>query len=96
MLVKKRASADKTKIWYFFEGGRNANQRKATGIFTYQHPKDQIQKNHNKEATTILETKQSQLILDLQSINNGHIPQHKIKGNFFDYYEEFVGSHRTI
>lgn len=96
ILVKKRASADKTKIWYSFEWGRNANQRRATGIFTYQHPKDQIQKNHNKEAKTILETKRSQMILDLQSINNGYIPQHKIKANFFEYYEEFVRTHRTI
>ena len=36
------------------------------------------------------------MILDLQSINNGYIPQHKIKANFLEYYEEFVRSHRTI
>src|SRR5690242_21754076 len=91
ILVKKRASADKTKIWYSFEWGRNANQRRATGIYTYQHPKDQIQKNHYKEAKTILETKRSQMILDLQSINNGYIPQRKIKANFFRSEERRVG-----
>ncbi len=62
----------------------------STGIFTYTKPKDQIQKNHNKEALMILETKRSQMILDGQAISSGYIPQHKIKNNFFDYYAEFV------
>jgi hypothetical protein len=30
------------------------------------------------------------MILDRQAINIGYIPQHKIKGNFLEYYEEFV------
>jgi len=80
--VKKRASADKTEFWYSFEWGRNANQRKATGIFTYQHPKDQIQKKHNKEAKTILETKRFQMILDLQSIIMAIYPSIKSKPIF--------------
>jgi len=30
------------------------------------------------------------MVLETQSINSGYIPQHKIKTNFLDYYEEFV------
>jgi hypothetical protein len=49
-----------------------------------------IQKNHNKEALAILETKRSQMILDSQSINSVYIPQHKLKSNFLDFYSEYV------
>ncbi len=38
-------------------------QRPSTGIFIYAKPKDQVQKNHNKEALALLETKKSQLII---------------------------------
>jgi len=47
-----------------------------------------IQKNFNKEALAILQTKKSQMILEGQAINTGHIPQHKVKSNFLDYYED--------
>ena len=70
--------------------GRQANQRISTGVFTYQFPKNKIQKDHNKEALAILETKRSQMILDSQSINSGYIPRHKIKTNFLDFYTEYI------
>ncbi|MCC7526647.1 MAG: hypothetical protein IT250_17615 [Chitinophagaceae bacterium] len=54
------------KIFYYYDPGREKVQRPATGIFTYAKPKDQIQKNHNKEALSILETKKSQLIIESQ------------------------------
>lgn len=88
--VTQRVSSDKQKIFYSLEWGRNAGQRMSTGVFTYVHPKTQVQKNHNKEALKILEMKRSQMILDGQAINSGYIPQHKIKINFLDYYEDFV------
>lgn len=88
--VSQRLSADKTRIYYSLEWGRNAGQRLTTGVFTYVKPKDQVQKNHNKEALQILEMKRSQMILDYQAISSGYIPQHKIKSNFLDYYAEFV------
>ncbi len=62
----------------------------STGVFTYVKPKDQVQRNHNKEAMTILEMKRSQMILDHQAISSGYLPQHKIKNNFLDYYADFV------
>ena len=47
----------KDKIYYYYDlGGRGKGQRPATGIFTYVKPKDRIQRNHNKEAISILET----------------------------------------
>jgi hypothetical protein len=62
----------------------------STGVFTYVKPKDQIQKNHNKEAQMILESKGSQMILNRQAISTAYIPQHKLKTNFLDYFAEFV------
>jgi integrase/recombinase XerD len=88
--ILERLSADKSKEYYTLQWGRNAGERISTGIFTYMAPKNQIQKNHNKEALAILETKRSQLILESQAVNSGHIPAHKFKRNFLDFYKEFV------
>ena len=84
------------KIYYSLEWGRGEGQRDATGIFTYTEPKDQLQKNHNKEALAILENKKSQMILDQQTIAAGYIPKHKFKANFLDYYAEFVKNNRQV
>jgi integrase/recombinase XerD len=93
--IIKRRSKDQTKEFYTLEWGRNARQRKATGIFTYVRPKDQLEKNHNKEALAILETKRSQMILDAQAIGSSYIPQHRVKANFIDYYQNFIKENRT-
>src|SRR5687768_15040621 len=90
VIITSKTSNNKEKKWYYLEWGKAAGQRMSTGVFTYSKPKDQLQRNHNKEALTILETKRSQMILDNQAINSGYIPQHKIKNNFLDYYSEFV------
>ncbi len=60
--ITKRTSKDKQKVYYTFEWGRSGGQRMSTGVFTYLKPKDQIQKNHNKEALLILEFKRSQMV----------------------------------
>lgn len=88
--ITQRLSRNKQKIYYSLEWGKDEGQRVSTGIYTYAKPKDQLQKNHNKEAHLILENKQSQMILDRQAINSGYIPQHKIKSNFLDYYQDYV------
>ena len=82
IIISTKTSRDNSEIWYYLEWGRGAGQRKSAGVFTYTKPKNIIEKNHNKEALLILETKKSQMILDPQAINSGYIPQHKIKGNF--------------
>jgi hypothetical protein len=53
-------------------------------------PKDSIQKNYNKEALALLETKKSQLIIKKQAIGGAYIPTHKFKANFWEYYEDYV------
>ncbi|MDQ6902361.1 MAG: site-specific integrase [Bacteroidota bacterium] len=88
--VTQRLSRNKQKVYYSLDWGRAGGQRMSTGVFIYLKPKDQIQRNHNKEALLILETKRSQMILDRQSISTWYIPQHKVKTNFLDYYAEFV------
>jgi integrase len=94
--VHKRLSKDKQKIYYTFEWGKEEGQRQATGIFTHAKPKDQLQRNHNKEALAIIITKQSELILERQAIGSGHVPIHKFKANFLDYYAEFVAKNRRV
>ena len=88
--ITQRLSRNKQKVYYSLDWGRSGGQRMSTGVFTYLKPKDQIQRNHNKEALIILESKRSQMVLDRQAINSGYIPQHKIKNNFLDYYADFV------
>ena len=94
--LSTKLSRDQNKEWYYFEWGKKAGQRKATNIFTYTNPKDRIQKDHNKEALAILETKRSQMILDSQAITTGYIPKYKIKSNFLDYYAEYVRLNPSI
>jgi integrase/recombinase XerD len=93
--IVKLLSQDNKKEYYTLQWGRNANERKATGVFTYVRPINQLQKNHNKEALAILETKRSQMIFDAQSIGSSYFPQHKIKANFLDYYQNYIKENRT-
>jgi integrase len=88
--ISTKVSRNGQKKWYYFEWGKGPGDRKAAGIFTYTKPKDQIQKNHNKQALGLLETKKSQMVIDQQSIGTPYIPTHRFKNNFLDYYAEFV------
>jgi hypothetical protein len=63
-LKKKNRSGD--KIYFHYDFGRAKGQRPSTGVFIYSKPRDQVQKNHNKEALTLLEIKKSQLTLERQ------------------------------
>jgi len=92
--ITGKLSRNKEKKWYTFEWGKAADQRRAAGVFTYTTPKDITQKNHNREAKALLETKRSQLILEQQSIGSAYIPQHRFKSNFFDFYSEFVNNNK--
>ena len=93
--IAKKLSKSKEKIRYYFEWGKHSGQRLSTGIFTYAKPKSALEKNHNKEALAILESKKSQLILDRQSIGSGYVPAYKIKSNFLDFYQEYVMQNAT-
>ncbi len=88
--IIKRVSSDKHKVYYTLSWGRTSGQRQSTGIYTYVKPADQLQRNHNKEALLILETKRSQMVIDMLAVNTGFIPHHKIKQNFLDFYDEFA------
>jgi len=90
MNLLKRLNKNGDKITFYYDFGRGVGQRPSTGIFIYAKPKDQLQRNHNKEALTLLETKKSQLIIEKQAIGSNYIPTHKFKTNFLDYYEEYV------
>src|SRR5450432_2635346 len=88
--IFKRPSQNKKLLHYSFEWGKEKGERIATGIFTYKRPANDIQRHHNNEAVAILEAKRSQLILNQQAYSSGYFLQHKLKSNFFEYYEAFV------
>ncbi len=90
MNILERISKKGDKITFYYDYGRGPGQRPSTGIFIYTRPKDQIQKNHNKEARSLLEIKKSQLTIEQQAIGSVYIPGHKFKANFLDYYEEYI------
>ncbi|SFE40516.1 Integrase [Chitinophaga sp. CF118] len=85
---KTNKAGDKT--YFFYDLGRGAGQRPSTGIFIYTRPKNQEQKNFNKEALKILETKKSQLTIEQQAIGTPIIPAHKFKTNFVEYFQDFI------
>ncbi|MBV8253394.1 MAG: hypothetical protein JO154_12365 [Chitinophaga sp.] len=85
MNIGEKLNRTGDKILYFYDYGRKSGQRPSTGIFTYVNPKNQEQKNFNKEALKILETKKAQRIIEEQSIGTPIIPAHKFKVNFLDY-----------
>lgn len=78
------------KIHFYYDLGRGPGQRPTTGIFIYAKPNSQEQKNFNKEALKILETKKSQLTIEQQAIGTSIIPAHKFKANFVEYFEEYI------
>ena len=90
MNIIKRKNRSGNKYVFYYDLGRGPGQRPSTGIFIYAKPKDQIQKNHNKEAIALIEVKKSQTIIEKQSIGSAYIPKHKCKLNFLEYYEEYV------
>lgn len=92
MNMLKRPNKKGDKINFYYDFGRGPGQRPSTGIFIYTKPKDQVQKNHNKEALALLEIKKSQLTIEKQSIGSAFIPTHKFKDNFIEYYEEYVNN----
>lgn len=83
------------KIIFYHDFGRGPGQRPTTGIFIYNKPKNQIEKNHNKEALALIELKKSQLIIERQAVGTGFIPKHKFKANFLEFYEEYVADHKS-
>lgn len=94
--ITTSASKDGQKLFYKFEFGRLRGQRVSTGLFTYANPKNQIEKDYNKQTLTILELKKSQLILEHQAAGTGLIPGHKQLTNFFDFYQQYIRDNRRI
>lgn len=75
---------------FYYDFGRGPGQRPSTGIFIYTKPKNQIEKNHNKQALALIEVKKSQATIEQQAIGSAFIPMHKFKTNFLEYFEEYV------
>jgi hypothetical protein len=92
--ITGKVARNRKKKWYTYEWGKGPRERKAAGIFTYTKPKDQIQKDQNKEALALLETKKSQMVIAQQSIGTPFVPSHRFKSNFLDYYSEFVEANK--
>lgn len=70
------------KIIFYYDLGRGKGQRPSTGIFIFKQPKNQVEKNHNKEALRLLEIKKSKANVEPQAIGTPFIPKHKFKANF--------------
>ncbi len=90
MNIGERLNRKGDKITFYYDYGRGPGQRPSTGIFIYVRPKNQIQKNHNKQALALLEVKKSEMTIDEQATGSGFIPMHKFKSNFIDYYAAYV------
>ncbi len=51
LTITTKLLRDKKKCWHYFEWGKEADQRKSTGIFTYVQPNGQTQKNLQQGST---------------------------------------------
>jgi integrase len=87
--VIKRKNKAGDKYFFYYDYGRGVGQHPSTGIFIYTKPKSPVERNHNREALMILETKKSQLTIEQQAVGSAYIPKHTFKANFLDYYNEF-------
>jgi len=90
ILISKGLSRDKKKYWYFLEWGKQSGERVSAKPFTYVEPINQIQKNHNKEALAIFESKKSKLVLEVQSSGTSYVPAHRMRYDFLEIYKEFA------
>jgi len=61
MNIEKRKNSKGDKVYFYFANGRKTGERIATGIFNFTRPRNQVEKNHNKEAMILLDTKKSEL-----------------------------------
>ena len=94
MNIIKRKNQKGNKIIFYYDYGRGPGQRPSTGVFIYTNPKNQVEKNHNKQALLLMETKKSQLTIEQQAVGSAYIPSHKFKANFLEYFEEYVNLNR--
>lgn len=78
------------KKFFYYDFGRRPGQRPSTGVFIYTKPKNQEQRNYNKQALMLLEVKKSERVIEQQAIGSAYIPPHKFKENFIDYFEEYI------
>jgi hypothetical protein len=90
MNILQRPNTKGDKITFYYDFGRGPGQRPSTGIFIYAKPKNQIEKNHNKQALALLAVKKSQTTIEQQAIGSPFIPSHKFKTNFLEYFEDYV------
>ena len=95
MNIVARVSADKTKTYYTLEWGRKKGDRLATGIFTYNSPKNAIERNYNIQSLKNLDLVKSQTLLDLQTKGRGFLSPTKQKENFLDFYKKYVEKNRS-
>jgi hypothetical protein len=79
--ITPRPTRNGQRIFYTLEWGKGPGERSATGIYTYTKPRDQIQRNYNKEALATLETKRAQLVLKRQA--TGRLGGWRLRSTWF-------------
>jgi hypothetical protein len=83
------------KIYLYYDaGGRGTGQRKSTRSFLYANPTTELERNHNDEMRKLMDIQKAQAIIDEQAIGTGYIPNHRVKNNFLDYYQNFVNENK--
>jgi len=55
MNIGERLNRKGDKITFYYDYRRAPGQRPSTGVFICAHPKNQVEKNHNKQVLALLE-----------------------------------------
>lgn len=96
MTIGEKANKKGDKIYFHFDtGSRKKGGRIYTGIYVYAKPETKEEKDYNKEARKALNIKKSELTLDTVAVGSAYIPAHRVKANFFEYYEQYVTDNKT-
>lgn len=90
MNILKMKNKKGDKIVFHYDYGRKKGQRPSTGLFIYTRPKNEAERQHNKEARAILDVKKGEATIDRAAAGTGYIPIHKFKANFVEYFAEYV------
>lgn len=92
IIVTPRPSKNGKKIYYTLEWGKGPGERRGSGVFTYAKPKDQLQKNHNKEALDIPLHEFKANFLDYydEYVKNNTRPGNRHMEGSFRLFKEFL------
>ena len=88
---EKMGRVKKTTLFLVFHfGSGKKREYENLNLFIYEKPKNQLEKDHNKETLQLAETIKAKRILDAQATTHGFVSSVKSKTCFLLYFKQMV------